>query len=89
MCSWLCWIRNAPTPVPGIIQAVLPPLFLAILFAILPLLLRGTSWSFVCLGLCCVDADVWSTGLAWYENIPRWSLLSISVYKRYFLFLVM
>lgn len=28
------------------------------------------------------------SGLAWYENIPRWSLLSISVYKRYFMFLV-
>lgn len=41
--SWLCWIRNAPTPVPGIIQGILPPLFLAILFAILPWLLKGTS----------------------------------------------
>ncbi|KAI0340297.1 DUF221-domain-containing protein [Trametopsis cervina] len=65
--SWLCWIRQAPTPIPGIIQGILPPLFLAILFAILPWLLKG---------------------LAWYENIPRWSLLSISVYKRYFFFLV-
>ncbi|GJJ07100.1 hypothetical protein Clacol_001300 [Clathrus columnatus] len=26
--------------------------------------------------------------LAWYENIPLYSLLSISVYKRYFMFLV-
>ncbi|GJE96634.1 hypothetical protein PsYK624_128340 [Phanerochaete sordida] len=65
--SWLCWIRNSPAPIPGIIQGILPPLALVILFAILPWLLRG---------------------LAWYENIPRWSLLSISVYKRYFLFLV-
>lgn len=65
--SWLCWIRNAPPPIPGIIQGLLPPVALVILFAILPWLLRG---------------------LAWYENIPRWSLLSISVYKRYFLFLV-
>ncbi|KAI0790073.1 hypothetical protein C8Q75DRAFT_139060 [Abortiporus biennis] len=65
--SWLCWIPNAPTPIPGIIQGILPPLFLAILFAILPQILRG---------------------LAWYENIPRWSLLSMSVYKRYYLFLV-
>ncbi|THH27230.1 hypothetical protein EUX98_g6964 [Antrodiella citrinella] len=65
--SWLCWIKNAPTPIPGIIQGLLPPLFLSILFAVLPILLRG---------------------LAWYENIPRWSLLSISVYKRYYLFLV-
>ncbi|EKM57401.1 uncharacterized protein PHACADRAFT_92160 [Phanerochaete carnosa HHB-10118-sp] len=65
--SWTCWIRDAPTPVPGIIQGILPPLFLAILFAILPWVLKG---------------------LAWYENIPRWSLLSMSVYKRYFFFLV-
>ncbi|KAG8834258.1 hypothetical protein FRC17_009267 [Serendipita sp. 399] len=27
-------------------------------------------------------------GLAWFENIPRWSLISLSVYHRYFLFLV-
>ena len=26
--------------------------------------------------------------LAWYENIPLYSLLSISVYKRYYTFLV-
>ena len=32
---------------------------------------------------------VHESGLAWYENIPRWSLLSMSVYKRYYLFLVM
>ncbi|TCD61098.1 hypothetical protein EIP91_009035 [Steccherinum ochraceum] len=65
--SWLCWIKNAPTPIPGIIQGILPPMFLAILFAILPFLLKG---------------------LAWYENIPRWTMLSMSVYKRYYLFLV-
>lgn len=29
-----------------------------------------------------------NTGLAWYENIPRWSLISLSVYKRYYVFLV-
>jgi hypothetical protein len=28
-------------------------------------------------------------GLAWYENIPLKSLLSVSVYKRYYAFLVM
>ncbi|KAF8586259.1 DUF221-domain-containing protein [Ramaria rubella] len=64
---WLTWVCRAPTPVPGIIQGVLPPLLLSILFAILPWVLRG---------------------LAWYENIPLYSLLSISVYKRYYLFLV-
>jgi calcium permeable stress-gated cation channel len=29
------------------------------------------------------------SGLAWYENIPLYSLLSISVYKRYYAFLVL
>jgi hypothetical protein len=29
------------------------------------------------------------TGLAWYENIPLKSLLSVSVYKRYYAFLVL
>ncbi|CAG7847024.1 Uncharacterized protein RSN1 AltName: Full=Rescuer of SRO7 at high Nacl protein 1 [Serendipita indica DSM 11827] len=27
-------------------------------------------------------------GLAWFENIPRWSLISLAVYRRYFIFLV-
>ena len=31
----------------------------------------------------------WTLGLAWYESVPRHTLLSISVYKRYFMFLVM
>ncbi|KIJ24983.1 hypothetical protein M422DRAFT_194019 [Sphaerobolus stellatus SS14] len=65
--KWLAWTCSAPTPIPGIIQGVIPPLFLAIIFAILLWILRG---------------------LAWYENLPLYSLLSISVYKRYFLFLV-
>lgn len=66
--SWLRWICTSPTPVPGIIQGVLPPLILAILFIILPMILRA---------------------LAWYECIPRYSLISISVYKRYFFFLLL
>jgi hypothetical protein len=33
----------APSPAPGIIQGVLPPLLLAILFAVLPFILRGMS----------------------------------------------
>ncbi|KAF8529554.1 DUF221 family protein [Hysterangium stoloniferum] len=65
--KWLAWVCKAPTPVPGILQGVLPPLILAILFAVLPWILRG---------------------LAWYENLPLYSLLSISVYKRYYIFLV-
>ncbi|KAJ7079066.1 DUF221 family protein [Mycena belliarum] len=70
LCSkvkWLEWVCTAPTPVPGIIQGILPPVLLASLFALLPFILRG---------------------LAWYECIPRYSLISISVYRRFFLFLL-
>ncbi|KAJ7187941.1 DUF221 family protein [Mycena filopes] len=70
LCSkvhWLSWVCTAPNPVPGIIQGILPPVLLAILFALLPLVLRG---------------------LAWYECIPRYSLISLSVYRRFFLFLL-
>ncbi|KIO24905.1 hypothetical protein M407DRAFT_15343 [Tulasnella calospora MUT 4182] len=64
---WLAWICRLSDIPQGIIQGILPPVFLAILFLILPWILRG---------------------LAWYENIPRWSLISLSVYKRYYVFLV-
>ncbi|KAJ7629889.1 hypothetical protein B0H17DRAFT_1109402 [Mycena rosella] len=64
---WLNWVCTAPNPVPGIIQGILPPVLLALLFVILPFILRG---------------------LAWYECIPRYSLISISVYRRFFLFLL-
>lgn len=64
---WLAWVCNTPPTVQGIIQGVFPPLFIAILFLLLPYFLRG---------------------LAWFENITRYSRLSLSVYKRYYLFLV-
>ncbi|KAG6920077.1 hypothetical protein DXG01_010145 [Tephrocybe rancida] len=44
LCSkihWLAWVCEAPNPVPGIVQGVLPPTLLAILFALLPLILRA------------------------------------------------
>jgi len=41
--KWLEWICKAPAPVPGIIQGVIPPALLAILFAILPFILKGTQ----------------------------------------------
>jgi hypothetical protein len=65
--TWLHWLCNAPDPIPSLIQGVLPPILLAILFAILPFILKA---------------------LAWYECIPRYSLMQISVYKRFFLFLI-
>ncbi|KZS87835.1 DUF221-domain-containing protein [Sistotremastrum niveocremeum HHB9708] len=64
---WLSWICKAPTPVPGIIEGLVPPLLLAILFLLLPMILRA---------------------FAFYQCIPRYSLVSISVYKRYFIFIV-
>ncbi|KAF8314939.1 DUF221-domain-containing protein [Clavulina sp. PMI_390] len=65
--KWLAWICRMPNPWPGVVQGVLPPLFLAILFALLPFVLQG---------------------LAYFECIPRYSLISISVYRRYFILLV-
>ncbi|GAA6060530.1 hypothetical protein JCM10212_005611 [Sporobolomyces blumeae] len=38
--SWLEWLCNLPVPVEGIIQGSLPPLALAILFILLPIILR-------------------------------------------------
>jgi predicted secreted protein len=66
---------------------VLPPVLLALLFIVLPFLLRGQS-SHISEGngaLTCAPL----TGLGWYENIPLRSLLSVSVYKRYYALLVM
>ncbi|TFK46380.1 DUF221-domain-containing protein [Heliocybe sulcata] len=70
LCSrlpWVRWVCDAPTPVPGIISGVLPPVFLALLMIVLPFILRA---------------------LAWFECIPRYSFLEVSVYKRYYAFLV-
>lgn len=39
--SWLHWICTLPAPLPGLIQGVLPPIFLAILFLLLPFILKG------------------------------------------------
>ncbi|KAG8744488.1 hypothetical protein FRC10_010053 [Ceratobasidium sp. 414] len=65
--QWLAWICKLPPVVQGIIQGVLPPIFLALLFILLPIFLRA---------------------MAVFECIPRHSLVSISLYKRYFLFLL-
>lgn len=64
---WLAWVCNTPHIVQGIIQGVFPPVFIVILFLLLPYFLRA---------------------LAWFENITRYSNLSLSVYKRYYLFLI-
>ncbi|KAG8984560.1 hypothetical protein FRB90_005237 [Tulasnella sp. 427] len=84
---------SVPNVPQGIIQGLLPPVFLAILFLILPFILKGEcKLIFNCLrqyrGTDITGSELISTGLAWYENIPRWSLISLSVYKRYYIFLV-
>ncbi|TFK25546.1 DUF221-domain-containing protein [Coprinopsis marcescibilis] len=65
--KWLAWVCELPEVARGIIEGVLPPALLAILFALLPIILRA---------------------FAWYECIPRYSLISVSVYRRYFIFLL-
>ncbi|CUA72941.1 Phosphate metabolism protein 7 [Saccharomyces cerevisiae S288c] [Rhizoctonia solani] len=65
--TWLQWVCRLPDVVQGIIQGVLPPAVIAILFLLLPIYLRA---------------------MAVFECIPRHSLVSISLYKRYYLFLV-
>lgn len=41
---WLAWINKLPNSVVGLIQGILPPLGLAILMALLPIILRGKSF---------------------------------------------
>ncbi|KAG0148858.1 hypothetical protein CROQUDRAFT_669563 [Cronartium quercuum f. sp. fusiforme G11] len=38
--SWMAWLCKLPTPIPGILQGVLPPVLLAVLFMLLPIVLR-------------------------------------------------
>ena len=38
--SWLAWLCTLPKPVVGIIQGILPPVLLAVLFMLLPIVLR-------------------------------------------------
>jgi len=38
--SWMAWLCNLPAPIPGIIQGILPPAGMAILFILLPIFLR-------------------------------------------------
>ncbi|GAA99523.1 uncharacterized protein L969DRAFT_93981 [Mixia osmundae IAM 14324] len=38
--SWLSWLCSLPVPINGIIQGILPPVALAVLFMLLPIVLR-------------------------------------------------
>lgn len=42
--SWLSWINKLPNSVVGLIQGILPPVGLAILMSLLPIILRGKSF---------------------------------------------
>ncbi|KZV98973.1 hypothetical protein EXIGLDRAFT_831757 [Exidia glandulosa HHB12029] len=64
---WLAWVCKAPAIATGLLQGVLPPLLMAILFMLVPHILRL---------------------LAWFECVPRVTLISQRVYTRYFIFLV-
>jgi hypothetical protein len=39
--KWLAWVCRAPEIARGMIEGVLPPALLAVLFAVLPLVLKG------------------------------------------------
>ena len=41
--SWLAWLCKIPKPVLGLLQGVLPPVLLAVLMALLPIVLRCKS----------------------------------------------
>lgn len=38
--SWMAWLCKLPTPIPGILQGVLPPVMLVVLFMLLPIFFR-------------------------------------------------
>ena len=83
--SWLSWINKIPGSVLGIIQGILPPLALAVLMMLLPIVLRGGSpsyfgWNERLIGLYLV--------LAHFEGIPRKTGIELSLMTRYFIFLV-
>lgn len=44
---WLSWINNLPNSVVGLIQGILPPVGLAILMALLPIILRGKPLDYI------------------------------------------
>ncbi|KAF9962859.1 hypothetical protein BGZ65_007530 [Modicella reniformis] len=65
--DFLRFLRKLPDPLVGMIQGILPPLFLAILMALLPVIL---------------------TIMAKFEGHVRYSSITISVMKKYFVFLI-
>jgi hypothetical protein len=46
---WLAWLCEAPSIVRGVIQGVLPPVLLAVLNLLLPIILRRERWWWVIL----------------------------------------
>lgn len=55
--SWLAWLCKIPKPVLGIISGILPPVLLAVLMMLLPIILRRTCFDFSTF-YCCWFTDV-------------------------------
>lgn len=84
--EWLTYNTIIVSPLArSFIQGVLPPLLLPLLFVVLPFILRG---KFVVQHLV-PGLKIYSKALAWYECIPRYSMISVSVYRRFYIFLLM
>jgi len=83
--EWLTYNTIIVSPLArSFIQGVLPPLLLPLLFVVLPFILRG---KFVVQHLV-PGLKIYSKALAWYECIPRYSMISVSVYRRFYIFLL-
>lgn len=85
--KWLAWVCNAPKVARGVMEGVLPPALLAGLFAILPFILKGQYPCRVLVTRLSQSCE-FTSALAWYECIPRYSLMSVSVYRRFYFFLL-
>lgn len=77
----LGFLCKLPAPVNGIIQGALPPIGLAVLFILLPIILRSTSRPHSCTR---TDSAVFAR----FEGIPLNSAIEVSLMSRFFLFLV-
>lgn len=83
--SWLAWICGLPSPVVGIIQGILPPVLLAVLMMLLPIVLRYVNFTFIG---CQMLIRVGNRLLARFEGIPKRTGLELSLMTRFFIFQV-
>jgi hypothetical protein len=87
--SWLAWLCDLPTPVPGIIAGILPPALLALLFLALPVIFRR-EWPSYLAGSCRALTSPLGPTLVFarYEGVPKSTAVELSLMTRYFAFLV-